>query len=172
MSLNELGEKSQATIILGEFVNKPKSNSHWLIVFGKCFSLVKTRSHNMFFSWTFDLLLINSRYLVIGAYFSPPQRNIVCEHKLHGKPIMKYLSWTCFWYWCWRNLFFNVKLKLLMNKFSQFHDHVFRSSRSQIFSKIGALKNFSILILAILRYISVKINFSNCNRRNQNSLVS
>ena len=24
---------------------------------------------------------------------------------------------SCFWYWCWKNLFFNVKLKLLMNKF-------------------------------------------------------
>ena len=61
---------------------------------------------------------------------------------------------------------FNVKLKLLMDKFSQFHDHVFRSSRLQMFFKIGALKNFAILILAILQYISVKITFSNCNRRN------
>ena len=41
LSLNELGEKSQATIILCKFVNTPESNSHWLIVFGKCFSLVK-----------------------------------------------------------------------------------------------------------------------------------
>ena len=41
LGLNELGEKSQATIILGRFVNKPQSNSHWLIVFGKCFSLAK-----------------------------------------------------------------------------------------------------------------------------------
>ena len=31
LSLNELGEKSRATIILGKFVNNPKSNSHWLI---------------------------------------------------------------------------------------------------------------------------------------------
>ena len=39
LSLNELREKSQVTITLGKFVNKPKS--HWLIFFGKCFSLVK-----------------------------------------------------------------------------------------------------------------------------------
>ena len=39
-SLNEIGEKSQATIILGKFVNQA-INSHWPIVFGKCFSLVK-----------------------------------------------------------------------------------------------------------------------------------
>ena len=52
---------------------------------------------------------------------------------------------TCFWYWCWKNLFSNVKmLKLLMNKFFQFHEHFFRSSRSQMFSKIGALKNFAV----------------------------
>ena len=123
------------------------------------------------FTWhiiflNFDLLLINSRYLVTGVYFLPHQRNIVCEHKLHGKSIMKYLSWTSFWHWCWKHLFLNVKLKLLMNKFSQFYYTVFRSSRSQMFFKIGALKNFAILILAILQYISVKITFSNCNRRN------
>ena len=40
-NLNELGEKSRATIILGNLVNKPQSNFHWLIVFGKYFSLVK-----------------------------------------------------------------------------------------------------------------------------------
>ena len=31
------------------------------------------------------------------VYFSPHQRNTVCEYKIHGKPIMKYLSRTCFW---------------------------------------------------------------------------
>ena len=41
LGLNELGEKSRATIILGKFVDNPKSNSHWLKFFGKCFSLVK-----------------------------------------------------------------------------------------------------------------------------------
>ena len=90
--LNELGEKLQATIILGKFVNKSYANSHWLIVFGKCFPLVKikARSHDVFFSWVFNLFLINtSRDLVLGVYFTPLQRNIGCEYKLHGKPIMK-----------------------------------------------------------------------------------
>ena len=42
--------------------------------------------------------------------------------------------------------FFSAKLKLLINfNFSQFHEHVFRSSRRQMFFKIGALKNFTIL---------------------------
>ena len=45
-----------------------------------------------------------------------------------------------------KNLFFNVKLiKLIMNKFSQFHEHIFRSSRSHMFFKIAAIKNFAIL---------------------------
>ena len=39
LSLNELEKKSQAIIILDKFVNKP--NSHWLVVFGKCFSLME-----------------------------------------------------------------------------------------------------------------------------------
>ena len=41
LSLNEFGEKSLATIILGTFVNKPKSNTNWITVFVKSFSLVK-----------------------------------------------------------------------------------------------------------------------------------
>ena len=42
--------------------------------------------------------------------------------------------------------FFNVILKLLKNfDFSQFHEHIFRSSRTQIFFTIVALKNFAIL---------------------------
>ena len=41
---------------------------------------------------------------------------------------------------------FNVKLKLLINfNFSQFHEYVFRSSRTQVLFKIDALKNFSVL---------------------------
>ena len=50
LSLNELGEKLQATIIIGKFVNKSQSNSYWLIVFGKCFSFwskFKAYSHDI-----------------------------------------------------------------------------------------------------------------------------
>ena len=41
LSLNEFGEKSRATGILGNFVNSPKSQSYWFIVFEKCVSTVK-----------------------------------------------------------------------------------------------------------------------------------
>ena len=44
LSLNEVGEKPRATIILGNFVNKSEPNSHWLEFFRKCFSLVKIQS--------------------------------------------------------------------------------------------------------------------------------
>ena len=43
-----------------------------------------------------------------------------------------------------KTCFSNVKLKLI-NKFSQFYEHIFRSSRSRMFFKIAALKNFAIL---------------------------
>ena len=79
------------------------------------------------------------RYLVFEVYFSPHQRNIVCEYKLHGKSIM----FTLFWYWCWKNLLFNVKLKLINFNFSQLHEHIFRSSRTQMSFKTSALKSFA-----------------------------
>ena len=47
LSLNELSEKSRATIILGNFVNKPYRNSYWLVVvFRKCFSMVKIQNQS------------------------------------------------------------------------------------------------------------------------------
>ena len=70
LSLNELGEKSQATIILGKFVSK-QSQTLIGLYFSESFfhcSKFKARSHDVFFSWTFDLLLINSRYLVISHH--------------------------------------------------------------------------------------------------------
>ena len=146
--MNDLGEKSRGTIILGQFVNKPWSNSHWFIVLENVFnwSNVKARSHDLFFSWTFDLLLINSsRYLVFRVYFSPCQRNIVCEWIQTSRETnheIKANIFTCFWYWCWKNRFLNVKLNLFMNNF---YKHFFRSSRLQMFFKINGLKNFTIL---------------------------
>ena len=101
----------------------------------------------MFFSWTFDLLLI----LIFSVYFSPHQRNIACDYKLsETSHDIKTNIFACFWYWCWKKLFLNVKLKkknsLWINfNFSQFHKHIFRSSHSQMLFKIGALKNFAIL---------------------------
>ena len=70
LSSNELKENSGATINSSKLVNKSESNSYWLIVFGKCFSLVKfkARSHDIFFPWSFVLLLINSsKYLLLGV---------------------------------------------------------------------------------------------------------
>ena len=37
LSLNKLKEKPGAMIILGTFVNRPKTNFYWLLVFRKCF---------------------------------------------------------------------------------------------------------------------------------------
>ena len=46
---------------------------------------------------------------------------------------------------CLFSVFFNIKLKLLIIFiFSQFHKHIFWSNRSQLFFKIGALKNLAI----------------------------
>ena len=46
--------------------------------------------HISYFSWRFEILLIMfCRYSLFGVYFSPHQRNIVCEYKLRGKPIKK-----------------------------------------------------------------------------------
>ena len=56
--------------------------SHW--------SKFKASSHDVFVSLTFDLLLINSRYLVFGVYFLPRQRNILREYKHYEKSIRKY----------------------------------------------------------------------------------
>ena len=54
------------------------------------------------------------------------------------------------------NAFFNVEIKPLSTTFyfSQFHDHIFRNSRSQMFFKIGALKNFAIFRKLQHRYFS------------------
>ena len=41
-------------------------------------SKFKAHSHDIFFSWTFDLLLINSRCLVFEVYFSPPTSKKYC----------------------------------------------------------------------------------------------
>ena len=66
-----------------------------------------------------------------------------CQYKLHGKPTMNLFLILMLK----KTVFLNVKLKVLMIHFnvSQFHGHIFRSSYSQIFFKISALKNFAIL---------------------------
>ena len=73
-----------------------------------------------------------------------------------------------------KTCFLNVKLKLLWINFnfSLFREHIFRSSSSQMFFKIGALKNFAILKITLQhRCLSVRshvmlirwyITFSKC----------
>ena len=85
--MNELGEKSGATIIVSTFVNKAilkflLAYSFWKMVF--IGQNLKHVHMTYYFFLTFDLLLINSRYLVL-----PHQKNVVSEYKLHGKPIVK-----------------------------------------------------------------------------------
>ena len=73
-----------------------------------------------------------------------------CEYKPHGKPIMKQKqTFSLVPDIDVENTYsFNAKLTLLMNTAyktaSEFHEHIFRSSRSQMFFKIVALKNFAI----------------------------
>ena len=54
---------------------------------------------------------------------------------------------TCCWYSRWKLLFFYVELKSFYQQYLTFFFsfiNIFRSSRSQMFLKIGALKNFEI----------------------------
>ena len=44
--LNKLGEKSQATIIIGKLVNKSLSNTSWRIIFGKKSHLSIFKAHS------------------------------------------------------------------------------------------------------------------------------
>ena len=120
LSLNEPGEMLHGTVILGKSVNKPKSNSYWFIVSRKFFHWLKfkARSYDIFFSKTFDLLLIDSsRYLLFGVYFSlvPSslrQINIVCKYKNRSwnknKGIYIFMSLK-------NPICFNVELKFLIN---------------------------------------------------------
>ena len=83
--------------------------------FRKMFFIAQNLKHvymTHFFSWTFYHLLINSIYLVFEVYLSPHPRNIVWEHKLMGNQLWSKTNiFTCFWYWCWKNLFFKWKIK-------------------------------------------------------------
>ena len=63
----------------------------------------KEHSHDLFFSWTSDLLLVNfSRYSLFGVYFSIHQGNIKSKRIIEIKRKI-YIS-TCLCYWCWKIL--------------------------------------------------------------------
>ena len=81
--------------------------SHWL--------KFKARSHFIFFSWTFDLLLINSiRCLLFGFYFSLHQRSWKNSHKIKTKRYaFSLLSDTD----AEKSLFFYVEVKIPYQQF-------------------------------------------------------
>ena len=133
MSLNELGEKSQATVILGKFCKQTIIKLSLAYSFRKIFfhwSKFKARSHEIFFSWSFVFFFLEKYCMWIktswGTNYEIPLMNLFLILMLK-KP--------------------EVKLKLLWINFnvSQFHEHIFRSSRLQMFFKIGGLKYFAIL---------------------------
>ena len=134
LSLNELGEKSQSAITLGKFSTKSQSNSYWLIVFGKCFSLVKIKacSQDVFFSWSFDLILINSgRYLLFGVYFSLGLTNCIKE--------ISYINANSKGNQLWNE---NKETNIFMLFFSQFYERIFLKVIKQPFRRGANLNRF------------------------------
>ena len=143
MILNELGEKSRATIIFG-------SKNLAYSLFQKIFFSGQNLKHVhmtysfleilIFFWLTLEIYCLKfiSRFtkdlLHVNLYFMGNQSWSKNKHF--------YLFLILIWRW--KNLFFNVKLILLIH-FSQLHELIFRSSRTQMLLKIGALENFAIL---------------------------
>ena len=84
MSFNELGEMSRTKIVLGNFVNINKNP--WLIVFGKCFSLVKTSS--AFLTYSFDEFFISFDLLLI---FLAVSKEIMISTMHQGNVVRKYI---------------------------------------------------------------------------------
>ena len=109
LSLNELGEKSQATITHGNFGNNPYSNyMNCFLVFEKSVnhrSKLKVRWSSIFFLWTFDLLLISSsRYsLNLFSHCTKKRLYVNAYHQWKNKNKGSYI-FTCLR--CWRIPFF------------------------------------------------------------------
>ena len=116
----------------------------WKFLIGRCAKVYAPK--RVEFEWTFDLLLIN--FTVVRVYFSVfltmPRKYFMWMNInfMGNRSWNKANIFTCFWYWCWKNRFFNVKLTLYINNF---YKHIFRSNFLQIFFKISALKNPAIL---------------------------
>ena len=133
--------------ILGKFVKSHNKTLIGLSLSKNIFhrSKFKALSNDIFFSWTFDLLLIWiylwSLFLTtLKQYGRWIQTSWETNHKV------KTNIFACLWYWCWKNLFLNVKFKLLIYfDFPQFYEHIFRSNHTQMFFKLAALKSFVIL---------------------------
>ena len=91
LSLNILGEYSQATIILGKIckqaiIKVPLIYSYWKMFF---IGQNSKHVHMPCFFLTFYLLLINLCKYLIGVYFSLHQRNTLYKYKLRRKVMVK-----------------------------------------------------------------------------------
>ena len=135
LSLNELGEKSRATIILGKFCKQAIIKLSLAYSFRKMFFIGQNLKH-VHMTYSFLELLI---FFCLKKYCASIQTSWETNHKI---PIM-----NLFLILMLKKPVFYAKLRLLVINFnvSQFHEHIFRSSRSQIFFKIGAVKNFATL---------------------------
>ena len=86
--------------------------------------------------------------------------------KLKTKKLKKKKKFTCFFHEIKTNIFtcfynMNVKIPYEQSFFSQFHEQIFRSSRLQMFFKIGALKDFEIFwIKKRLQQRCFSVNFN------------
>ena len=117
-----------ATIILGKQVIIKLSLAY---SFQKVFFIGQNLKHvyMTFVSWTFDLLLVKyGRYLVLWVLkeisYNTKKILLVNTNFIGKKPIIikpiKTNILTYFLYWCWKSLFVNVMLKLLLNNFWSF----------------------------------------------------
>ena len=130
MSLNELGEKSRATIILGKFCKQAIIKLSLAYSFRKMFFIGQNLKH-VHMTYSFLELLIFFWLTLVDIwcleFFSPCQKNIVCEWiqtSWETNYEIKANIFTCFWYWCWKNCFLNVKLNLFIIFISTFSEAV------------------------------------------------
>ena len=87
-------------------------------------------------------LMSCSRYLVFRAYFSSWQRNIVCEWIQTSQETnheIKANIFTYFWYWHWKNQFFNGRLNFYIIFFTKTFSWaaVCKCSSKQVLRKIS-----------------------------------
>ena len=98
--------------------------SFWIIFLDyNDLSKFRARPHDTFFSWTFDLILINSSkfiYLLFLVCSSLHRRNTVYKYKLRRKPIMKEIQAHIFSFDIEQSNYCHVELKCLISNFSFF----------------------------------------------------
>ena len=103
----------------------------------------------IFFSWTFDLLFINSSMFYYFDFISHHIKEILYVNtnsrgnQLWNKNKEIYI-FTCFWYWCWKILFFMWSYNPLSTifNFSQFHEHFQKQPFADVLLKNSCYKTF------------------------------